>query len=164
MTTSPGIVFKVHSSRRTARWPRIASYNKRRDALRQPVNISFLLKLLVTARQTLSHLVTASEPVTTTRSGVTRSSVDKEELLSCVTERHEPGPTITQAQLEKSTQSRWQSPEALGRPHLRCIQRRSKLAMFTMSRPPIRSSPSRSSRDGDDILFVIQNAEDMGNE
>ncbi|RKL09121.1 hypothetical protein BFJ70_g16716 [Fusarium oxysporum] len=33
-----------------------------------------------------------------------------------------------------------------------------------MSHPPIRSSPSRSSRDRDDILSVIQNAEDLGNE
>ncbi|KAJ9419160.1 hypothetical protein QL093DRAFT_2579417 [Fusarium oxysporum] len=55
--------------------------------------------------QTLSHLVTASEPVTTTRSDVARSSLDEEELLSCITERHEPGATIRPGQLEKSTQS-----------------------------------------------------------
>ncbi|EXK78028.1 hypothetical protein FOQG_17276 [Fusarium oxysporum f. sp. raphani 54005] len=137
MTTSPGIVFK--------------------GAQQPPDRQVATNRLLQQASGCFAATFTASEPVTTTRSGVTRSSVDKEELLSCVTERHEPGPTIAQGQLEKSTQSRWQSPEALGRLHLRCT-------MFTMSRPPIRSSPSRSSRDRDDILFVIQNVEDKGNE
>jgi hypothetical protein len=68
------------------------------------------------------------------------------------------------SQLNQVSQPGWQSPEALGRLPLRRIQRMPNLATFTSSRPPIYSSPSPPSRDRDDILFVIQNGEDLGKE